>query len=561
MVCNGNDSLCWKDFPKGLRVVLLYEDKDSAAEIRAKLEEMDYIVSTFFNEDEALSAISSKSEIFHVAIVEVSTDNSNGRFKFLESTKDLPTIMTSNMYCLNTMMKCIALGAVEFLHKPLAKEKLNNIWQHVVHKAFNAGPSVNSESLKPIKDSVSSVLHLQQKPEQNENLVSDEQGNWAKAVNVHQGDEQESGNSDKFPAPSTPQVNQRERPLDNGDDQDQTNSSADKGSGGSGGNDGESKFVDTTSTSSVTEVQADQSQRSVDSVEPVIKEENKSMDCTEDMTFTASCSPNKKSTDNHHADYRDFNKESGAYTPCGGKPHRKKVKVDWTPDLHKRFVQAVDQLGVDQAIPSRILEIMKVEGLTRHNVASHLQKYRMHRRHILPKGDERWRHHPRDPTQRNYYHQRPAMAFPPYHPNHTFHMSQCYPMWAYPGAQPSPVPVWGPPVGYPWHPMESWHWQPHNGMYADAWGCPVMPSPHPPPPNFSQNVVGNMMAQETTDFHPGDEVIDQVVKEAISKPWLPLPIGLKPPSTDSVLAELSRQGISTVPPTPCPPQINGYYPC
>lgn len=48
-------------------------------------------------------------------------------------------------------------------------------------------------------------------------------------------------------------------------------------------------------------------------------------------------------------------------------------QVDWTPELHKKFVQAVEQLGLDQAIPSRILELMKVEGLTRHNIASHLQ--------------------------------------------------------------------------------------------------------------------------------------------------------------------------------------------
>lgn len=48
-----------------------------------------------------------------------------------------------------------------------------------------------------------------------------------------------------------------------------------------------------------------------------------------------------------------------------------------------------------------------------------------------------------------------------------------------------------------------------------------------------------------------EEVIDKVVKEAITKPWLPLPLGLKPPSTEGVLDELSRQGISTV-----PPQIN-----
>ncbi|GKB94724.1 transcription activator GLK1-like protein, partial [Tanacetum coccineum] len=49
------------------------------------------------------------------------------------------------------------------------------------------------------------------------------------------------------------------------------------------------------------------------------------------------------------------------------------ITVDWTPDLHHRFVQAVEQLGVDKAVPSRILEIMGIGCLTRHNIASHLQ--------------------------------------------------------------------------------------------------------------------------------------------------------------------------------------------
>jgi SHAQKYF class myb-like DNA-binding protein len=49
------------------------------------------------------------------------------------------------------------------------------------------------------------------------------------------------------------------------------------------------------------------------------------------------------------------------------------LQVDWTPDLHRRFVQAVEQLGIDKAVPSRILEIMGIDSLTRHNIASHLQ--------------------------------------------------------------------------------------------------------------------------------------------------------------------------------------------
>lgn len=54
-------------------------------------------------------------------------------------------------------------------------------------------------------------------------------------------------------------------------------------------------------------------------------------------------------------------------------------KVDWTPELHRRFVQAVEQLGVDKAVPSRILEIMGIDCLTRHNIASHLQVIIIHR--------------------------------------------------------------------------------------------------------------------------------------------------------------------------------------
>ena len=45
-----------------------------------------------------------------------------------------------------------------------------------------------------------------------------------------------------------------------------------------------------------------------------------------------------------------------------------------------QFVDACNQLGVDKAVPKRILDLMGVQGLTRENVASHLQKYRLVRR-------------------------------------------------------------------------------------------------------------------------------------------------------------------------------------
>ncbi|KAF9590249.1 hypothetical protein IFM89_032027 [Coptis chinensis] len=43
LAVSADDLLEWKDFPKGLRVLLLDEDSVSAAEIKPKLEEMDCI--------------------------------------------------------------------------------------------------------------------------------------------------------------------------------------------------------------------------------------------------------------------------------------------------------------------------------------------------------------------------------------------------------------------------------------------------------------------------------------------------------------------------------------
>ncbi|CAL9058426.1 unnamed protein product [Musa banksii] len=56
----------------------------------------------------------------------------------------------------------------------------------------------------------------------------------------------------------------------------------------------------------------------------------------------------------------------------------KRPRLVWTPQLHKRFVDAVAHLGINNAVPKTIMQLMGVDGLTRENVASHLQKYRLY---------------------------------------------------------------------------------------------------------------------------------------------------------------------------------------
>ncbi|KAK4424853.1 Two-component response regulator ORR26 [Sesamum alatum] len=55
---------------------------------------------------------------------------------------------------------------------------------------------------------------------------------------------------------------------------------------------------------------------------------------------------------------------------------RKKVWTEWTQELHEKFMDAVRKLGEGRCYPREILELMNVPGLTRMQVASHLQKCR-----------------------------------------------------------------------------------------------------------------------------------------------------------------------------------------
>ncbi|XP_022762510.1 transcription activator GLK1-like [Durio zibethinus] len=275
---------------------------------------------------------------------------------------------------------------------------------------------------------------------------------------------------------------------------------------------------------------------------------------------------------------------------------KRKVKVDWTPELHRRFVQAVEQLGVDKAVPSRILELMGIDCLTRHNIASHLQKYRSHRKHLLAREAEAasWTH------RRQMYGAAtqagggkrdmnpwlaPTMGFPPMSPSpihHHHHHFRPLHVWGHPTVDqslmnlwpkhlastpsppPPPRPTWGPPPADP----SFWHHHHQRVPHGLIPGTPCFPQPlattrfaAPPVPGVLPHHAmykadpgigvrpGLSGPHPLMDFHPSKESIDAAIEDVLSKPWLPLPLGLKPPSSDSVLGELQRQGVPKIPPS------------
>ncbi|KAJ4842006.1 hypothetical protein Tsubulata_050690 [Turnera subulata] len=280
---------------------------------------------------------------------------------------------------------------------------------------------------------------------------------------------------------------------------------------------------------------------------------------------------------------------------------KRKVKVDWTPELHRRFVQAVEQLGVDKAVPSRILELMGIDCLTRHNIASHLQKYRSHRKHLLAREAEAasWSQRrqmygataPGGGGKRdtNPWHA-PTIGFPPitpapppmhHHPFRPLHV------WGHPSMDQSVMHMWPkhlphspspspPPPPPAWHPPPPpdpsfWRHHPHRVPNGLTPGTPCFPQPMAPPPTrFATPPVPGIPPPHAMykvdpgiglptgqspaphrpfDIHPSKESVDAAIGDVLSKPWLPLPLGLKPPSVDGVLVELQRQGVPKIPPT------------
>ncbi|TVU49408.1 hypothetical protein EJB05_00716 [Eragrostis curvula] len=84
---------------------------------------------------------------------------------------------------------------------------------------------------------------------------------------------------------------------------------------------------------------------------------------------------------------------SSAVTDAGAQrqqqAQQRKARRCWSPELHRRFVAALQRLGGAQAAtPKQIRELMKVDGLTNDEVKSHLQKYRLHTRRASSDGGD-----------------------------------------------------------------------------------------------------------------------------------------------------------------------------
>ncbi|CAJ2667985.1 unnamed protein product [Trifolium pratense] len=250
---NGCFSSPRRDFPNGLRVLVVDDDPTWLKILEKMLKKCNYEVTTCCLARHALSLLRERKDGYDIVISDVNMPDMDG-FKLLEHVgleMDLPVIMMSVDGETSRVMKGVQHGACDYLLKPIRMKELRNIWQHVFRKRIHEVRDFeNFESFES--------MHL----------------------------------------------------MTNGSE---------------------------------------------------LSEEG-NLFALEDMTTTKK----RKDLDNKHDD-KEFLDSSSS----------KKARVVWSVDLHQKFVKAVNQIGFDIG-PKKILDLMNVPWLSRENVASHLQKYRLY---------------------------------------------------------------------------------------------------------------------------------------------------------------------------------------
>nr|GMD59650.1 two-component response regulator-like APRR7 isoform X1 [Ipomoea batatas]GMD65417.1 two-component response regulator-like APRR7 isoform X1 [Ipomoea batatas] len=140
----------WETFlhVTSIRVLVVENDDSTRRVISALLMNCNYEVIGASNGLEAWKILEDETNQIDLVLSEVVIPYLSGldllcKIRSHKLRSNIPVIMMSSHDSMSLVFKCLSNGAVDFLVKPVRKNELKNLWQHVWRSSHNSNGSVS----------------------------------------------------------------------------------------------------------------------------------------------------------------------------------------------------------------------------------------------------------------------------------------------------------------------------------------------------------------------------------------------------------------------------------
>ncbi|CAN6169352.1 unnamed protein product [Urochloa humidicola] len=148
----------WECFlqKKTIKVLLVESDDSTRQVVSALLRHCMYEVIPAENGQQAWSYLEDMQNNIDLVLAEVFMPGVSGisllsRIMSHNVCKNIPVIMMSSNDAMGTVFKCLSKGAVDFLVKPIRKNELKNLWQHVWRRCHSSSGSGSESGIQTQK--------------------------------------------------------------------------------------------------------------------------------------------------------------------------------------------------------------------------------------------------------------------------------------------------------------------------------------------------------------------------------------------------------------------------
>nr|CAD1841967.1 unnamed protein product [Ananas comosus var. bracteatus] len=186
----------WERFlpVRTLKVLLVENDDSTRHVVSALLRNCGYEVTTATNGLQAWKILEDLTKHIDLVLTEVVMPSLSGlgllsKIMSHKTCKNIPVIMMSSSDSMGTVFKCLSKGAVDFLVKPIRKNELKNLWQHVWRRCHSSSGSGSESGIQTQKCSNSKSAE----ESDNNSDSNDDDDNGSIGLNARDGSDNGSG--------------------------------------------------------------------------------------------------------------------------------------------------------------------------------------------------------------------------------------------------------------------------------------------------------------------------------------------------------------------------------